>query len=117
MALKTPFFLFFDCFVKNETVNGIIGKTHGVSNANKPPTNPKKKMLNNPFELSEFVSAEFFKRFVFFKSNFKFSVRFLLFSSITMVSFEAFPDKEIVKSSSIFIQAVSQTCPKKFNLI
>ena len=26
--------------VKNETVNGIIGKTHGVRSANKPPINP-----------------------------------------------------------------------------
>ena len=33
-----------DCavlFVKNETVSGIIGKTQGVSRANKPPKNPR----------------------------------------------------------------------------
>ena len=27
--------------VKKETVSGIIGKTQGVSKANKPPKNPK----------------------------------------------------------------------------
>ena len=30
--------------VKKETVSGIIGKTHGVSNATKPPKNP---IINN----------------------------------------------------------------------
>jgi hypothetical protein len=74
MALKTPFFLFFDCFVKNETVKGIIGKTQGVRSANKPPTKPNKKILNKPLELSEFVSVVFFKSDVFFKSNFSFLV-------------------------------------------
>ena len=72
IALKIPFFLFSDCLVKKETVNGIIGKTQGVSKANKPPTKPKKKILNNPLELSEFASVEFFKSDVFFKSNFNF---------------------------------------------
>ena len=53
MALKIPFFLFSDCFVKKDTVNGIIGKTQGVSSANKPPTKPRKKMLKRPLLLSE----------------------------------------------------------------
>ena len=38
-----PFALFFDPFVKNETVKGIIGKTHGVSKAINPPKNPNNK--------------------------------------------------------------------------
>ena len=36
--------------VKKETVNGIIGKTQGVINASNPPRNPRKKIVNNPFE-------------------------------------------------------------------
>ena len=32
------------CLVKNDTVNGIMGKTQGVSNANNPPRNPAIKM-------------------------------------------------------------------------
>ena len=79
MALKTPFFLFSDCFVKNETVKGIIGKTQGVNNASNPPTKPNKKMLNKPFEVSEFVVVEFFKSEVFFKSNCNFLLKFWLF--------------------------------------
>ena len=80
MALKTPFLLFCDCFVKNDTVKGIIGKTQGVNSANKPPTKPKKKILNKPLELSESVSVEFFKSALFFKLSCNLLVRFLLFS-------------------------------------
>ena len=32
--------------MKKLTVKGIIGKTHGVNKANKPPINPKRKILN-----------------------------------------------------------------------
>ena len=40
MALKDEFELE-SLFVKNDTVRGIIGKTHGVSRASKPPKKPK----------------------------------------------------------------------------
>ena len=36
-------------FVKKLTVKGIIGKTHGVNNANKPPRKPKPKILHSDF--------------------------------------------------------------------
>ena len=44
MALPIPLLLFPDCFVKKETVSGIIGKTQGVSKAIKPPNTPNKKI-------------------------------------------------------------------------
>ena len=34
-----------DFFVKNETVNGINGKTQGVTNAIKPPIKPSKNIV------------------------------------------------------------------------
>ena len=37
-------------FVKNETVNGIIGKTHGVNKANKPPKKPRISKFKYGFE-------------------------------------------------------------------
>ena len=43
IASLFPFALSFDPFVKKETVNGIIGKTHGVSSAINPPKNPNNK--------------------------------------------------------------------------
>ena len=39
-----PFALSLLPFVKNETVNGIIGKTHGVKSAISPPKNPRAKI-------------------------------------------------------------------------
>ena len=54
MALKIPFFLFPDCFVKNETVNGIIGKTQGVNRAAKPEKNA---IINI---VSKLLSLDFF---------------------------------------------------------
>jgi len=68
-----------------------MGKTQGVNNASKPPTKPNKKILNKPFELSVSESVEFFKSDVFFKLSFNFFVRFVLFSSIEISSFEMFP--------------------------
>ena len=103
--------------MKNETVKGIIGKTQGVKSTNIPPTKPRIKMLNKPPELSEFDSEPSFKSSVFFKSNCNCLVKVLLFSSIEIVSSIKFPAKESVKFSSIFIQAVSQTWPKKFSFI
>ena len=47
-----------DFFVKNETVSGIIGNTHGVSKATKPPRKPKTKIANSPFDFVLF-SARF----------------------------------------------------------
>ena len=49
MASCLPFFLLLLCFVKKETVSGTIGNTQGVSNANNPPKNPRKKIFSNPF--------------------------------------------------------------------
>ena len=45
MASRFPFALSFEPFVKNETVKGIIGKTHGVSNAINPPKNPRSRYV------------------------------------------------------------------------
>ena len=47
-AFTMPLDLFFDCLVKNDTVNGIIGNTHGVNNAIKPPKKPKPKIPHIP---------------------------------------------------------------------
>ena len=44
-ALPTPFLLFSVFFVKKDTVNGIIGKTQGVSKAINPPSKPKIKIV------------------------------------------------------------------------
>ena len=41
IALLMPFP--FEFFIKNDTVNGIIGKIHGVKSAIKPPKKPKTK--------------------------------------------------------------------------
>ena len=43
-----PCFLVLDLLVKKETVTGIIGKTHGVTNAINPPKNPKKNTPQAP---------------------------------------------------------------------
>ena len=37
------------CLVKMLTVNGIIGKTHGVISAAKPPRKLRKNIVHNPF--------------------------------------------------------------------
>jgi len=51
--LRIAFALLPERFVKNETVTGIIGNTQGVSNAMKPPRNPKRntdnKLLSSDF--------------------------------------------------------------------
>ena len=64
-----PLLLLCDCFVKNDTVKGIIGKTQGVNKANKPPTKPKRKILNKepPDAASVFVAVS--SKVVFFRSN------------------------------------------------
>ena len=46
-AFAIPFDLDFDRFVKNVTVIGIIGKTHGVNRAINPPPNPLIKITHN----------------------------------------------------------------------
>ena len=43
-ALDIPFERELDCLVKKLTVIGIIGKTQGVSKANKPPPKPLMKI-------------------------------------------------------------------------
>ena len=53
--MRIPAFLLTAFFVKNETVNGIIGNTHGVSNATSPPRKPSANKVINPFD---FVSPE-----------------------------------------------------------
>ena len=40
-------------FVKKLTVNGIIGKTQGVSRAMRPPKNPSRNMVMKPFPATE----------------------------------------------------------------
>ena len=54
-ALEIPFFRFFVCFVKKETVKGIIGKTQGVNKAMSPPKKPNKKRVVK--SLSSFLLA------------------------------------------------------------
>ena len=45
--------------VKNETVNGIIGKTQGVSKAIKPPKKPRKNKLSKLLPLTSPLALEF----------------------------------------------------------
>ena len=47
------------CLVKKLTVIGIIGNTHGVSKAAKPPINAKKKIDHSPFFSSTGASLLF----------------------------------------------------------
>ena len=54
-AFEIPAFLLVAFLVKKETVNGIIGKTHGVSKATKPPKKPSNNMLSKLLEV--FVSV------------------------------------------------------------
>ena len=44
LEVKFPAFL-----VKKLTVSGIMGNTHGVSNAKSPPRNPKPKIRQSVF--------------------------------------------------------------------
>ena len=116
MALKIPLLFVGDCFVKKETVNGIIGNTQGVSKASNPPIKPKKKIFIKLLPEFELVFSVLFKSAVFFKSSCKAAFSFLLFSSKTMATFFIFsPFKEKEKSSSICMQASLQTCANKFN--
>ena len=48
MAFAIPLDFFSECLVKNETVNGIIGKTQGVNKAINPPKKPSPKIVHNP---------------------------------------------------------------------
>ena len=90
--------MFFDCFVKNDTVRGIIGKTHGVNSAKRPPTKPNKNILSKPFEVLFSSSVEDFNNAVFIKSSFNFLESSLLFSLIEISLFIIAPEREIVKS-------------------
>ena len=54
--------------VKNETVNGIIGKTHGVRSANKPPINPSINRFIYELEVKAELSLIVDNNSVFFKS-------------------------------------------------
>ena len=56
MAFLIPFAFVLLCFVKKLTVIGIIGKTHGVSNAANPDKKAMKKIDHNPLCLEGFVS-------------------------------------------------------------
>ncbi len=38
-----------ELLVKKDTVNGIMGKTHGVSSAINPPSMPNKNIFHQPF--------------------------------------------------------------------
>src|SRR5690349_15523551 len=66
VALVIPFFLSCVFFVKNETVNGIKGNTQGVNKAIKPPSIPRKNILNkllppaasSPQELTGFFRSK-----------------------------------------------------------
>ena len=49
MAFAIPLLFDCDCFVKKETVNGIIGKTQGVNKAAKPPRKLKTNSVIKPF--------------------------------------------------------------------
>lgn len=49
MAFTIPLAFVLDCFVKKETVKGIIGKTHGVNNAAKPLKNAIKNKAHIDF--------------------------------------------------------------------
>ena len=55
MALAIPLALVLDCFVKNDTVIGIIGKTHGVKSAAKPLKNAMKNNAHIDFPSVLFV--------------------------------------------------------------
>ncbi len=116
MALLIPLALAWDCLVKNDTVKGIIGNTHGVNKANKPPINPNKKMVNKP-SFCCFPSASCSKSPLFFNGSINCSESSLLFSSsLTSAVTIAFPSKEKLKSSSIWIQTSLHTCAKKVNV-
>ena len=55
-ALEIPFARLGLRFVKKLTVSGIIGNTHGVSNARKPPRNASKKVVHKLFGSSSCVT-------------------------------------------------------------
>ena len=50
-ALKIPSAFDLDCLVKKLTVNGIIGKIHGMISAAKPPKKPSQNVDPNPFQM------------------------------------------------------------------
>ena len=100
MAFAIPLLLDCDCFVKKETVNGIIGKTHGVNNAKRPPAKPKKKILNKL--LSSELLVVSFNRAVFFRFSFNLLDSNLLLSSKTTTCFlrtEPFKEKAYMSSN------------------
>ena len=53
MEFRTPIALFLLCLVKKLTVMGIIGNTHGVSKAAKPPRKAKIKIDHKLFDFSD----------------------------------------------------------------
>src|SRR5690349_709730 len=72
-AFITPFFLSCDCFVKKETVNGIIGKVHGMIKPSNPPKMPRIKICHKLFDPSAPVPPHPFAGFVISTvANFKF---------------------------------------------
>jgi hypothetical protein len=92
MAFTSPFFALSAPLVKNETVNGIIGNTHGVNNAISPPRNPKIKIPILDFFLTS--SCWYFSFPLIFRFNSSDSC--LLFSSrvvdVCLLTFS--PDKD-----------------------
>ena len=56
MELAIPFWVLVALFVKNDTVNGIIGNTQGVNKAINPPRNPNKKIVTLLFSLTSSFS-------------------------------------------------------------
>ena len=56
-----PLALFLDCFVKNDTVSGIMGNTQGVKRANNPPAKPRKNMATSLHDLlHDLQDAQYF---------------------------------------------------------
>src|SRR5690606_11495332 len=56
-AFAIPSLLDLLCLVNKLTVKGIIGKMHGITNANNPPPTPRMKISQS--DLSFFLSPEF----------------------------------------------------------
>ena len=98
--------------VKKETVKGIIGNTQGVSNANRPPTNPKRNILNKELPDSVTSAVPVSKNAVFFKSSCSFLVSSLLLLLTVATSFSNFsPFSLKEKDSSTCMHACLQTWP------
>ena len=95
--MNNPFLESPELLVKNETVKGIIGNTHGVNNAIKPPRNPKIKIEKLLF--SSISCFSYLSQPVTF--NFNSSDSFWLRSSMFIVSSSSLePSKLNLKVSS-----------------